>query len=116
MRNLRYELRLKKLYSPAETRHSLFASASSFAFSNALRVGFKPATPTIAAMEISTGIDAASIKASSPAPHCIFVPFSASFNSWYFSSHAVAANSTPNSIACLARRAILLFPVSAVTR
>ena len=102
--------------SPAETRHSLFANATSFATSRDFKVGFSPATPTIAAIEISTGRLAASRMAVSPAPNCISVPLRACFNSSYLFSQAVATNSAPNSMACLASNSMFLWPVRAMRR
>ena len=66
--------------SPAQTRHSLFASATVAPRSTAASAGFNPAAPLTAAITQSAGRDAASIIALSPAPHSVRVPASASFN------------------------------------
>ena len=63
--------------SPAETRHSLLASAVSVPCRTASSVGLSPAAPTIAAMTQSAGRLAASSSASSPAPTSMPVPASA---------------------------------------
>ena len=52
---------------PAETRHSLLASAVQVPCRTAASVGLRPAAPTIAAITQSAGRLAASISASAPA-------------------------------------------------
>ena len=67
--------------SPAQTRHSLLASATVAPRSTAASAGFNPAAPLTAAITQSAGRAAASTIALSPAPHSVRVPASASFNS-----------------------------------
>ncbi len=66
---------------PAETRHSLLASATTAPRRTAASVGRRPAAPTIAAITQSAGIKAASITASGPAAASTPLPESAAFNS-----------------------------------
>ena len=63
---------------PAQTRHSLFASATSAPRRTASIVGARPAAPTIADMTQSEGRAAASLSAEGPAPTSMFKPASAS--------------------------------------
>ncbi|MGY4240727.1 hypothetical protein ACVIIZ_002135 [Bradyrhizobium sp. USDA 4523] len=102
--------------SPAQTKHSLLASATVAPRSTAASAGFSPAAPLTAAITQSAGRAAASIIALSPAPHSVRVPASASFSSESFAGSAMAANRAPNSLASLARPSTLLFAVSASTR
>ena len=55
--------------SPAQTRHSLLASATVAPRSTAASAGFRPAAPLTAAITQSAGRAAASMIALSPAPH-----------------------------------------------
>ena len=55
--------------SPAQTRHSLLASATVAPRSTAASAGFSPAAPLTAAITQSAGRAAASMMALSPAPH-----------------------------------------------
>ena len=57
--------------SPAQTRHSLFASATAAPRSTAASAGFNPAAPLTAAITQSAGRAAASMMALSPAPHSV---------------------------------------------
>src|SRR5207342_1904958 len=66
--------------SPAQTRHSLLASATVAPRSTAASAGFNPAAPLTAAITQSAGRAAASMMALSPAPHSILVPARAAFN------------------------------------
>ena len=67
--------------SPAQTRHSLLASATVTPRSAAAIAGFSPAAPLIAAITQFAGRCAASIMALSPAPIAMPVPASAAFSS-----------------------------------
>ena len=67
--------------SPAQTRHSLLASATVAPRSTAASAGFSPAAPLTAAITQSAGRAAASMMALSPAPHSMPVPASASRSS-----------------------------------
>ena len=60
--------------APAQTRHSLLASATVAPRSTAASVGFSPAAPVIAAITQSAGRCAASIKAPSPAAASMPLP------------------------------------------
>ena len=66
---------------PAQTRHSLLASATMAPRSAAASVGFNPAAPVIAPITQSAGRSAASTRASAPAAASMPVPASASLNS-----------------------------------
>ena len=55
--------------SPAQTKHSLLASATVAPRSTAASAGFNPAAPLTAAITQSAGRAAASMMALSPAPH-----------------------------------------------
>jgi hypothetical protein len=68
----------RSIRSPAQTRHSLLASATAAPRRTAASVGPSPAAPTIAAITQSAGRSAASISASSPAAASIPLPASAS--------------------------------------
>ena len=57
--------------SPAQTRHSLLASATVAPRSTAASAGFSPAAPLTAAITQSAGRAAASMIALSPAPHSV---------------------------------------------
>ena len=59
---------------PAQTRHSLLASATTVPRRIAASVGASPAAPTIAAMTHSAGKLAASVSASAPAAAVTPVP------------------------------------------
>ena len=102
--------------SPAQTRHSLLASATVAPRSTAASAGFKPAAPLTAAITQSAGRAAASITALSPAPHSVRVPASASFSSDRRAGSAMAANRAPNSFASFASPCTLAFAVNASTR
>ncbi len=65
---------------PAQTRHSLLASATMAPRSAAASVGASPAAPVIAAITQSAGRCAASITAASPAPTSMPLPASASLS------------------------------------
>ena len=67
--------------SPAQTRHSLLASATVAPRSTAASAGFKPAAPDTAAISQSAGRSAASTMALSPAPLAMPVPASAARSS-----------------------------------
>ncbi len=64
--------------APAQTRHSLVASATIAPRRIAVRVGPRPAAPTIAAMTQSAGRSAASIRPASPQAASMPLPASAS--------------------------------------
>src|SRR6185437_6618695 len=102
--------------SPAQTRHSLLASATVAPRSTAASAGFNPAAPLTAAIIQSAGRAAASMIALSPAPHSMRVPAKASFKSASRPGSATAANRAPNSFASLARPSTLVFAVKASTR
>ena len=67
--------------APAQTRHSLLASATVAPRLAAASVGFSPAEPLTAAITHSAGRSAASISAASPLAASIPVPDRASFSS-----------------------------------
>ena len=81
--------------SPAQTRHSLLASATVAPRSTAASAGFNPAAPLTAAMTQSAGRAAASMIALSPAPHSVRVPARASFSSPSRLGSATAAKRAP---------------------
>ncbi len=64
--------------APAQTRHSLVASATIAPRRIAVSVGPRPAAPTIAAMTQSAGREAASIRPASPQAVSMPLPASAS--------------------------------------
>jgi hypothetical protein len=101
--------------SPAQTRHSLFASATVAPRSTAASAGFNPAAPLTAAMTQSAGRAAASMTALSPAPHSVRVPANAAFSSESRSGSPMAANRAPNSRASFASAGTLLCAVKAST-
>src|SRR6185437_1008030 len=102
--------------SPAQTRHSLLASATVAPRSTAASAGFNPAAPLTAAMTQSAGRAAASMIALSPAPHSVPVPASASCRSPSRLGSAMAAKRAWNSFASFARSPTLLLAVNASIR
>ena len=107
-------LTVRRKTSPAETRHSLLASAISAPRRAAVNVGARPGVPAIAAITQPASIEAASSRPDLPAATLMPVPESADFSASYLSSSAVTASSAPNSRACSARRVMLPAPVSAM--
>ena len=107
-------LTVRRKTSPAETRHSLLASAMSAPRRAAVRVGARPGVPAIAAITQPASVDAASSRPDLPAATAMPVPARADFSASYLPSSAVTASRAPNSRACSARSAMLPAPVKAV--
>ena len=101
--------------SPAQTRHSLLASAMVAPRSTAASAGFSPAAPDTAAISQSDGRSAASTMALSPAPHWMPVPASAARNSASLDASATATKRARNSLASFTRPSTLVLAVNAST-
>ena len=99
--------------SPAQTRHSLFASATVAPRSTAASAGFNPAAPLTAAITQSAGRAAASMIALSPAPHSMPRAGQRVSQSPSRPGSAIAANRAPNSFASFARPSTLVLAVRA---
>src|SRR6185295_1402055 len=100
---------------PAQTRHSLLASASVAPRSIAASAGSRPAAPVIAPITQSAGRRPASVTASGPAAASMPLPESPAFRSPYAVWSATAAKRAPRSRASAASAVPFLCAVSATT-